>query len=477
MTNKYLKYHPYITREIFEDMIKCLNKEYKIKFNTYIAYNIFSTKLKYLVLSTHNELQLAYEVPSYLKPASWIKILGTEYILKLANEHYPLGTKYHHLKSQTPCQVGHEFICYPNEDYITDGRGGWVYGKGVWADKIEQGTTVSHPECPALITFPETGLCIDNLGNLYSLVQYLNDRPTRKVDKLLAIPKETIGIAWNEASCCIIKEKSSKPNYSFSQLEKFIKPAKEFIVNSWYKCDNNVYLKFKYKNNKGKYNELHGEVIKQDTYIVHDYIANLQMEIYALDHLLLDLSSIQRYLPDGHIDKINIPTPKIIIENGKFVGFEEQNSSDSKFKLYDWVMINESELPIRDNWLGEGGNITHQGAYQITEIENNHVKRLGNIKCVLGFRRFRLATQDEINVAIRRSKHEHYVNKFKQVSNMLSNKHKEDNYIFGLNEDFKINIDSFDNPNQIHVPKKATIKVEVNQEVKINIPVKSKIKI
>lgn len=319
MKNKYLKYHPYITREVFGDIINSLKNNYKVDFNLDEAYKLFSTKVNYLIVNPHDssKLNFAYNFLSDLKPASWIKILGKEYVLKLANEHYPYGTKYRRVKYHSSCQVKGVLLCYLTEDCITDGCGGSVYLKGVWANKIED-------------------------------------------------------------------------------------------------------------------------------------------------------------------------TPKIIIEDGKFIEFEEQNSSDSEFKLYDWVMINESELPITDNWLGEGDSITHQGAYQITEIKNNHVIRLGNIKCTLGFPRFRLATQDEINTAIRLSKHEHYVNKLKQASNMvinhqasnmLLNKLKEDNYIFGANEDFKINIDSFDNPNQIHVPKKATIKVEVNQEVKINIPVKSKIKI
>ena len=147
-------------------------------------------------------------------------------------------------------------------------------------------------------------------------------------------------------------------------------------------------------------------------------------------------------------------------------------------------MVKEYYLPITENWLGEGGKITHQGAYQITEIKDNHVRCLDNIRCTLGFDRFRFATKSEIDEALRILKHKHYVDKMKHIASISTPIHKKDDsfiniidVIFGTNKDSNINTNSFNNPNQITVPKKATIKVEVNQEVKINIPVKSKIKI
>ncbi len=58
------------------------------------------------------------------------------------------------------------------------------------------------------------------------------------------------------------------------------------------------------------------------------------------------------------------------------------------------VMIADSQLPITDNWLGEGGRIQHQGPFVIDEVRSGVCTKLSGIVCSLGPKRFRLL--DEI---------------------------------------------------------------------------------
>jgi len=63
-----------------------------------------------------------------------------EEFLEYANKHYPIGTVYKSAEytnlSLSNCTVQGRFTYYSNDDYITDGYGGFVYYKGKWSDII-----------------------------------------------------------------------------------------------------------------------------------------------------------------------------------------------------------------------------------------------------------------------------------------------------------------------------------------------------
>lgn len=72
------------------------------------------------------------------------------------------------------------------------------------------------------------------------------------------------------------------------------------------------------------------------------------------------------------------------------------------FQVGEIVMLSDSQLPITDNWLGEGGNITHQGPYTVTDVMNGGTVVIGldNINCTLSGSRFSPKVV-EVNTGIR----------------------------------------------------------------------------
>ena len=80
-----------------------------------------------------------------------------------------------------------------------------------------------------------------------------------------------------------------------------------FIVDKWYKANNDYFIKFKRIEDKGSYNQVCGErVSPTETTIYKEdgYWANTEFENKALTRgPLTNLDEIQEYLPDGHIDK------------------------------------------------------------------------------------------------------------------------------------------------------------------------------
>lgn len=82
---------------------------------------------------------------------------------------------------------------------------------------------------------------------------------------------------------------------------------KEFIVDKWYKSGSENYIKFKEitRSTTDTYNKVFGETISYKRYNSFDYWASTELEKRALNNgPLEDLSEIQQYLPENHIDKI-----------------------------------------------------------------------------------------------------------------------------------------------------------------------------
>lgn len=95
---------------------------------------------------------------------------------------------------------------------------------------------------------------------------------------------------------------------------KFVdKPVKkEFIVGKWYKHSDRYYIKYvkTILSNCKTYNKAYGEVISCGEYESYDYCANTQFEAVMLSNgPLEDLSEIQQFLPDNHIDKLKTGKP------------------------------------------------------------------------------------------------------------------------------------------------------------------------
>jgi len=78
---------------------------------------------------------------------------------------------------------------------------------------------------------------------------------------------------------------------------------KNFVLDKWYKYSNNYYIKFKGKD-KRDLNKICGETISQKCYVENNYWDSSNAKTEALSNgPLEDLTEIQEYLPDGHIDK------------------------------------------------------------------------------------------------------------------------------------------------------------------------------
>ena len=118
----------------------------------------------------------------------------------------------------------------------------------------------------------------------------------------------------------------------------------KFEVGKWYKTES-YYIKYSHtKSVKGInrfYNEIHGEVISGTKYIKKDYLANTAME----DNLKLvtNLSEIQQYLPDGHVDKEIVNEYMEIIEGkeGKNYSFNLIIRNSKNFGHYDDIKTKE----------------------------------------------------------------------------------------------------------------------------------------
>lgn len=102
----------------------------------------------------------------------------------------------------------------------------------------------------------------------------------------------------------------SLPTYSFDQFKKWVMKESvksEFQVSKWYKLPGDLYEYFKYKNTTKSltYNTIYwAEYIKGGIYYNNENsMVNSDWERYALENPI-DLTEIQQYLPDGHVDKI-----------------------------------------------------------------------------------------------------------------------------------------------------------------------------
>lgn len=81
---------------------------------------------------------------------------------------------------------------------------------------------------------------------------------------------------------------------------------KKFIKGKWYFAQG-YYLKFSYEDKGFSFTRNYGETIdKYGNYLKIDYWSAPDLEREALENdPLTDLSAIQKWLPEGHIDKIS----------------------------------------------------------------------------------------------------------------------------------------------------------------------------
>ena len=128
--------------------------------------------------------------------------------------------------------------------------------------------------------------------------------------------------SYDATRCTEISIEVIQKHLPVGHPDKFIsKTACKFVVGKWYKGSENYYMKFLRIDDSEGYNKLyHSENINHGKYTVReDYWANDDFESRALRYPL-DLKEIQQYLPDGHVDKIEIKT---------FNGF----------KVGDWLVL------------------------------------------------------------------------------------------------------------------------------------------
>jgi len=100
----------------------------------------------------------------------------------------------------------------------------------------------------------------------------------------------------------------SKIDTTYRDLNKedvgILEKNEKFIVGKWYKGNNDCYIKFNKLENCKSYNRVwYSEKIVEGIYsLKYDYWANIEMEEFALKNPV-NLEEIQKYLPEGHIDK------------------------------------------------------------------------------------------------------------------------------------------------------------------------------
>lgn len=134
----------------------------------------------------------------------------------------------------------------------------------------------------------------------------------------------------------------------------FINNTKQpkFEVGKWYKIKlyENSYFKFEGLGNYGSYNTIHCvDRIWKGNYVSSNTISNSEAENSSV--LLTDLSEIQSFLPEGHIDKIVKELPK-----------EKENLLEKAKKLY----------PVGTKFRSPFNNAEY------TVTQNNHLYTIGN---------------------------------------------------------------------------------------------------
>lgn len=134
----------------------------------------------------------------------------SEELLEEAKKRYPVGTKFKAARGPIP---RNEYVVLPTSIFrknnsaicIEDAGNGTIYYNGVWAEII------------SLSKFPNEGFCRTDSSELRNYLKNKFPNCTQKQWN----KKYTI-IAWNSTGYWYCEEKSSKPEYTFEQLEKFL---------------------------------------------------------------------------------------------------------------------------------------------------------------------------------------------------------------------------------------------------------------
>lgn len=161
-------------------------------------------------------------------------------------------------------------------------------------------------------------------------------------------------------------------NYEFEDIifpEE--KQEDKFIVGKWYTYLNN-YIKFTHR----KEHQIWGEKVKDGKYYPLDYWSNSDYVKNCI--LVTDLSKIQHYLPEGHIDKEIIKKEKYYIGQS----ISELNIPNKYFKVYNeankpldtaeynlYIDYNDSKITeLREGYFAIGD--WYYKWFEISEIEN-----------------------------------------------------------------------------------------------------------
>ncbi len=216
-----------------------------------------------------------------------------------AMEHYTEGCVYTHpdynyRKEYTFKYKPNSYEVFSNSTgNVNAGQGnGYLYFNNQWATVIKKGI---EPDWVAIakIKYPEgtTYICPFSLKTYKMIVK---DETYELMGGSSINAGELLGyLRYNEVWATIVEDE---------KVDSVNDPLVKFEVGKWYKY-NSGYKKFsKLENNRFYYSE---DIYRSN----YKYYKNLNWCCESLGIILLtDLTEIQEYLPDGHVDKINKET-------------------------------------------------------------------------------------------------------------------------------------------------------------------------
>ena len=334
LKGKYLKYSPEITFEVFKLVWdKLISLGYK-SFNSYSVeyrYDEFKGKYPYFKESTNIPLEFnCYNAIRDFKETTVQEILGynpfiketttvkdwnkvtEEELLEEAKRRYPVGCKVKLISRNTGGDFKNEvrftkYKFYGNskrKQLFVDGNL-LLFHEGVWAE------IKSIPEVEAEEIIPEYIECIKPQcgyfipGNIYKVLDTEHISCCKIISNIKCSDYEPGHGLYVSLTDTSYFKPSTKEAYDAQNKveEKF-----QFIVGKWYKCKDYDYIIKYFGIEKSK----HGNAVLYSDLIdwnknYKSYPEGVTGVGYAHNKHwceLTDLSEIQQYLPDGHIDKI-----------------------------------------------------------------------------------------------------------------------------------------------------------------------------
>jgi hypothetical protein len=193
------------------------------------------------------------------------------------------------------------------------------------------------PKSEELYILPDEGCFYGTPEQQTAFAKFLCTRPFCRADAKIT-KDEAIGIGWNKTSHWWLKTKNSqKQEYNFQQLRSFIKVLEEpqFEKGKWYKINNNWWAKFETIHGSGTYWRGSEKITALETYIKDSSTLENWKDS---NFLLADLNEIQKYLPDGHVDKI-VSTIKQLKEEDFIKGkwYKDTKHHEVRYCKFDYL--------------------------------------------------------------------------------------------------------------------------------------------